>query len=118
MNFDHIRFIVNNNVDGRKVETILDNGDAYFSSKEDITHIFFYFYLPKDVEKVEVDGMDYFDLISDTYMYIQEDDGLYGYSANIRNADIITEDGYELTGHVVYTDGTEETITITLYPAD
>ena len=116
--YDKTLFIIRNLVDGHKVDGVLVDGDEYYVSADDATHIFYYFYFPKDVETVEVDGMDYYDQNTKTYLFIEEENGKYGYSANVRDASIITEDGYDLTGHVVYTDGTEETITITLYPAE
>ncbi len=37
-------------------------------------------------------------------------------SANIRDASILTEDGFDITCWVVYGGGEEETRTITVYP--
>ena len=114
MEYDTIKFIIHHYEETRQVIGILSNGDKYYVPVDDADNYCFYFYFPKEVLTVEADGMDTYNETTQTYLYIQG--GKNGYSANIRDTSIITEDGYELTGHVVYTDGTEETIVITLYP--
>lgn len=117
MTYDSVKFIVHRLGDYENWEhtitEILSDGDDFYWPNDGKDY-FFYFYFPKDIKTVEVDGMDSYEFNTPTYLYDQGTKN--GYSANVRSRGIITENGYNLTGHVVYTDGTEETIVITLYP--
>ena len=118
MDYDSVRFIIHRVQDYQhKVVGILSDGDNYNMAIGEEMIDYLYFYFPKEPAKVEVDGMCGYETDTPTYLYIQEEKGNKGYSANVRDRSILT-DGYELTGHVVYTDGTEETIKVTLYPAE
>ena len=114
MTYDSVKFIIHRvEYYQHSITGILSDGDKYYVPNDGAAY-YYYFYFPKAIKTVEVDGMS--EYMSDTPTYLYDQEGKNGYSANVRDDSIITEDGYELTGHVVYTDGTEETIVITLYP--
>lgn len=127
MEYDSLKLIViKTDNHHQQVIDILSDGDKYtipydwkgYDENNEVNY-WFNLYYPKSDIHTEVDGMSEYYMDTPTYYYcVYSEDPEYPntISANIRDASILTEDGYDMTCRVVYGGGEEETITITVYP--
>lgn len=92
------------------VDEMLADGATYNVAPDKLFYYVFLLYQPGKIENIAVDETNIFCSHGVFYDYV------YGgaYLFSISNPDIITADGYDMTVTATYSDGTEETITVTL----
>ena len=113
MDLDGLRLIVLKYSHEAKIELVddvLEDGESYGCDKPAEYYVFA-LYQPKEIQNIAVDeaNMGYAHNVHNGYKYGRV------YYIIISNLDILTADGYDMSVTATYSDGSEETITVTLY---